>query len=67
MLKKSNGAKFGVQGVAIGGPQLAVGMLDMNWSLPQQSCGAPKKAASEGFFNIPFSAGHNRSSAPPTQ
>ena len=27
----------------------------MNWSLPQQSCGAPQKAASDGFFNTPES------------
>ena len=29
----------------------------MNWSLPQQSCGAPKKAASEGFFDTPLREG----------
>jgi len=34
VLKKSNGAKLGVQGVAIGGPQLAVGVLEMNCGVP---------------------------------
>jgi len=37
--KKSDGVKSGIQGVAIGGPQLAVGVLDMNWSLPQPAAG----------------------------
>ena len=55
VLKKSNGAKLGVKVSLLVAHSSAVGVLDMNWSLPQQSCGAPQKAANEGFFDKPGS------------